>query len=92
MGIAEDAEGERVVELDPPTGASMIFVPSGFGDGSYPVYALRVSGNLVGLEIQFIAPDEPYPFRAATGVTGTDSKYERMVKNRLQLTRGQSAH
>jgi hypothetical protein len=63
MGDAEDAPlGEGMVELDPTTNAVMIFMPSGFGDGSYPVHALRVDDRLVGVEVEFISADAPYPF------------------------------
>jgi hypothetical protein len=37
-----------------PTRVSMI--QSGYGDGSYPVYALRDGEELVGLEVEFINP------------------------------------
>ena len=33
------------------------FMQSGLGDGTYPVYALRSGGQVVGLEVEFLAPE-----------------------------------
>ncbi len=39
------------------------YVDAGFGDGAYPAYELTdASGKAVGLEVEFIGPDEDYPF------------------------------
>ena len=38
------------------------FVASGFGDGTYDVWALKAGRKVVGMEIVFIEDDTPYPF------------------------------
>jgi hypothetical protein len=44
-------------------GATVAWIESGFGDGEFPVFELVASdGSRVGVEVQFIAPDEEYPF------------------------------
>ncbi len=51
-----------VLDLDAAQGAVAPFVDSGFGDGTFPVFALTADGRRVGVEIEFIAANEPYPF------------------------------
>lgn len=51
-----------VVILDASVGAVMPVVRSGFGDGTYPVFALDEVGGRAGIEVLFIPQDMPYPF------------------------------
>jgi len=51
-----------VFTLDQIGGAVAPFVTSGFGDGTYPVFALVEAGKRVGFEVQFIPADSTYPF------------------------------
>lgn len=44
------------VVLDEVCGASLLAFSSGFGDGRYSVEGLYHSGELVGVEIEFIGP------------------------------------
>jgi hypothetical protein len=44
------------VVLDVVGGASLLAFSSGFGDGTYPVEGLYRSGELVGVEVEFIGP------------------------------------
>jgi hypothetical protein len=44
------------VVLDEPSGASLLALSSGFGDGSYPVEGHYRSGELVGAGIELIGP------------------------------------
>lgn len=72
--LDDDAFGERLdqareeqgkcgaLDLDAAQGAVAPFVDSGFGDGTFPVFALTADGRRVGVEIEFIAANEPYPF------------------------------
>jgi hypothetical protein len=41
---------------------SIPYADGGFGDGTYSVYELRANGRSVGLEVEFIAHGEKYPF------------------------------
>jgi len=36
---------------------------SGFDDGTFPIFELRDGPNVAGVEIVFIKPDQPYPFK-----------------------------
>lgn len=53
-----------VAVLDRDAGAILPFVESGFGDGEFPVFELRdlSSGLRVGIEVELIVQDTPYPF------------------------------
>lgn len=51
-----------VAVLDVESGAKMPFVESGFGDGTFAVYELLSGDRRVGVEVQFIAPGDAYPF------------------------------
>jgi len=53
-----------VAVLDEAAGAILPFLESGFGDGEFPVFELLDghSNSRVGIEVQFIAQGEPYPF------------------------------
>jgi hypothetical protein len=65
---ARDEQGRcGVLKLNAARGAVAPFTDSGFGDGTFPVFALMVDGRRVGVEIEFIAAGEPYPFSAAAG-------------------------
>ena len=44
------------VVLDEVSGASLLAFSSGFGDGRYPVEGLYNSGELAGVEVEFIGP------------------------------------
>jgi hypothetical protein len=46
------------VVLDESSGASLVAVQSGFGDGTYPVDGLYRSGQLIGVEVEFIGPGQ----------------------------------
>lgn len=61
----KDGQELGVAVLDKKAGAVMPFVTSGFGDGTFPVYALVADGQRVGFEIEFIANGKPYPFSPA---------------------------
>jgi hypothetical protein len=67
--VGDALEGERcgVAVLEASSGAVLPFVESGFGDGTYPLFDLRVPGSneRVGCEVQFIEFDAPYPFGPA---------------------------
>jgi hypothetical protein len=54
------ADTHGVAVLDADEGAIMPFVSSGFGDGEFPVNGLVVDSRRVGVEIEFIKPDQPY--------------------------------
>jgi hypothetical protein len=43
-------------------GAPTVVVNSGFGDGCYPAFALRDGKQALGVEVEFIAEGEAYPF------------------------------
>ena len=45
-----------------PADTKVIYTPSGFGDGTFTVFELRAGDALVGLEVEFIASETPYPF------------------------------
>lgn len=62
MVSAEQAAGPGAVRLDPERSINMYFFPSGFGDGTYPVYSLFLDGRLIGLEIEFISEGATSPF------------------------------
>lgn len=65
---ARDEQGRcGVLDLDAAQGAVAPFVDSGFGDGTFPVFALIADGRRVGVEIEFIAANEPYPFGEREG-------------------------
>ncbi len=49
---------------------SVVFLPTGFGDGRYPVHALRRADELIGVEAVFIRDDTPYPFEGAGDLNG----------------------
>ncbi len=44
------------IVLDEPSGANLVAVTSGFGDGTYTVEALSQSQELLGVEVEFIGP------------------------------------
>ncbi len=44
------------VVLDEETGANLLAVKTGFGDGSYPVVGHHAAGELIGIEVEFIGP------------------------------------
>ncbi len=47
-----------------PAGTTVPYVETGFGDGSYPAYELTDdSGQVVGLEVEFIKPGQTSPFQ-----------------------------
>lgn len=52
-----------MLHLDPPGGAWMPLVESGWGDGTFPVFELVDRGERVGLEVEFIPHGTPYPWR-----------------------------
>lgn len=60
-----------VLELDAARRAVAPFVDSGFGDGTFPVFALIAGGQRVGVEIEFIAAETAYPFDATEKDEGT---------------------
>ncbi len=68
MGVAygEDRRAARLrvarSEGELEAGTKVVYTPSGFGDGTFTVFELRAAGELVGLEVEFIAPETPYPF------------------------------
>jgi hypothetical protein len=45
-----------------PTKTEIPVVESGFGDGAYPLYPLKIDNKTVGLEVEFIHADSFYPF------------------------------
>lgn len=89
-GDDDEASGEKLsaaleteadfgmAAFDANAGAVLPFVASGFGDGTYEVHALVEGGRAVGFEVEFIAPDEPYPFD-----TPADADGEKMVRHAL---------
>ena len=44
------------IVLDEPSGANVVGVSSGFGDGTYRVEGLFQSQDLLGIEVEFIGP------------------------------------
>lgn len=63
----QQAMGEKqwaTVVLDAGSSASLLAVSSGFGDGTYPVEGLYRSGELVGVEVEFIDPEMDETLRA----------------------------
>jgi hypothetical protein len=58
--IRETMSEQRWCEfvLDEASGASLLAVTSGFGDGRYEVEGLYRSGQLIGVEVEFIGPDQ----------------------------------
>jgi len=42
--------------------AVLLVTSSGFGDGSFKLFELVHEGRRVGIEVEMIGPDEPYPF------------------------------
>jgi hypothetical protein len=58
------AYGRIVLPADPRV--AMIFVTSGWGDGGYSVYRLVAEQQTIGVEVEFIAPDEEYLFEGVT--------------------------
>lgn len=52
----------KIAKISAGSGVEIPFVEAGFGDGCYPILSLEDAGNLVGVELEFIQPDEPYPF------------------------------
>jgi hypothetical protein len=57
---SDDAFGVAELGGEPPV--RILFIESGFGDGTFPIFALEKDGRRVGAEIVFIRADEPYPF------------------------------
>lgn len=55
-------EGRLGVITYQPDGVRAVWAMSGFGDGTYPIFELRQGDRCVGAEIEFIAPNAPYPF------------------------------
>ena len=51
-----------IIQPDPKGDATVAFVPSGFGDGTGPVFELvsRGKGRVVGIELEFVAPGTIY--------------------------------
>lgn len=45
-----------------PAKTVVIYADGGFGDATYPVYALRNGGGVLGLECEFLPVDVMYPF------------------------------
>lgn len=70
----EDIGSMGVFDLEPGAGAIAPFVSSGFGDGTFPVFELKAGGRRVGIEVQFIAPDERYPFGATARTTREEDR------------------
>lgn len=56
--LVEAMRGQAWCEcvVDQASGASLLAVQSGMGDGTYPVEGLYRSGQLIGLEVEFIGP------------------------------------
>jgi hypothetical protein len=84
--MLDEAENQGVAVLDKAVGAVAPFVPSGFGDGSFPVFELTQKGKRVGFEIEFIADNAPYPFGrkatpTATGKSEADSAEPNWMSN-----------
>lgn len=52
-----------VVALPAARPTAMVTVSAGWGDGEYAVYRLEVDGRGVGVEVEFIPLNTPYPFR-----------------------------
>lgn len=42
--------------------AILLVTPSGFGDGTFKLFELVHEGRRIGIEVEMIGPDEPYPF------------------------------
>ena len=51
-----------IAVFDASRGAVMPFVPSGFGDGEFPVFELLHDDQRIGFEIEFIAEEGTSPF------------------------------
>jgi hypothetical protein len=45
----------------------MVFISSGFGDGTFPVWELVAGGERIGAEVEFIKPGTAYPFGTPPG-------------------------
>jgi len=60
----EQAGTHGIALLNPASGTVLPFVTSGFGDGNFSVHELIDSATNVriGVEVEFIASDTPYPF------------------------------
>lgn len=58
----ETADKCGIAVYDAATDAVVPYVTSGFGDGEFPVFELIAGGRRVGIEVEFIEPDAPYPF------------------------------
>lgn len=85
MDVSLD-EGHKVMLFGPTT---LVSISSGFGDGTYPVHALRdQEGQLVGLELEFIPPATPYALADRVSPTGgADDKLPRWLAQGTSLGR-----
>lgn len=82
-----------IAALDKARGPFMPFVASGFGDGTFPVFALLEGKRRVGFEIEFIRPDATYPFgeRASTPPARTGGTLRELVAGFLKQSFGTDA-
>lgn len=53
---------EFILQPKADTAALLFVVHSGFGDGTFPVFELVQDVQLVGVEVELIAPGTPHPF------------------------------
>lgn len=60
--VEEVISGHDVAIVALSDNAAMPFVQSGFGDGEFKLFELLESGSRVGVELEMIGANEPYPF------------------------------
>jgi hypothetical protein len=67
-------------------GPEMIYVDSGFGDGTFPVYQLKTKGANVGFEVEFIEPSAKYPFGDSGGAGDLESDFLKGMASAVGVT------
>jgi len=68
--------------------ASVIpYVSSGFGDGAFPVFELIQDGKRVGIEVEFISPNNGYPFGPTKPLSSSPQEEDRRRGLNEQMAR-----
>jgi hypothetical protein len=63
--LNQQANGDRpwsVIALPATMPTTMVTVSTGWGDGGYEVFRLDTDSSTIGIEVEFISPEERYPF------------------------------